>query len=388
MMKVKPETYWDADELEALREILLEEDREAITYLAEQIVNLRDNPVEPEVLRKHLQAMLPEALAQENRNLSPEKAARWGPLVIAAIKQQAEESPAQVVEALHPVMGKLIRAHLSASVQNIFKREQKKTTTPKKDGPTLKQRMARTPRAVETSSTPLHTSPEQLRREAKLEEPYQIHPQPRKRARGTPKMPTLVDRRTMLTYLLVVVLLGALITIPVWWFFGRDSSSDAIVPGTDLGTQSSQAVSPQPGGDTSSTVSSSDTQGQQTEDGAAQAEINLLVADAPLLFELNQQGLPDRGRVILDRIAPILRKYPGTQLEIHVYTDNVGPDSVNKQISQSRADSIKRYLSTDGRITPSRLTPIGHGSENPISSNDTLTGQRANRRAEFRVVPK
>jgi outer membrane protein OmpA-like peptidoglycan-associated protein len=90
---------------------------------------------------------------------------------------------------------------------------------------------------------------------------------------------------------------------------------------------------------------------------------------------------------ILDQIANTLRQYPELQLVIEAHTDDVGSRAYNMDLSQSRAMSVLDHLFEAG-IAPERMTPIGHGKNQPIASNRTEQGRALNRRVEFRLVVK
>ena len=82
---------------------------------------------------------------------------------------------------------------------------------------------------------------------------------------------------------------------------------------------------------------------------------------------------------LLDTTAKILKENPEFILHIDGYTDITGTPSVNKRISQERADVVKRYLIKKG-IEPHKLIARGHGSRHAIASNHTKTGRAKNRR--------
>jgi outer membrane protein OmpA-like peptidoglycan-associated protein len=90
---------------------------------------------------------------------------------------------------------------------------------------------------------------------------------------------------------------------------------------------------------------------------------------------------------ILDQIANTLRQYPELQLVIEAHTDDVGSRAYNMDLSQLRALSVLDHLFEAG-IAPERMTPIGHGKNQPIASNRTEEGRAMNRRVEFRLVVK
>ncbi|MDF2192636.1 OmpA family protein [Paraflavitalea sp. CAU 1676] len=86
----------------------------------------------------------------------------------------------------------------------------------------------------------------------------------------------------------------------------------------------------------------------------------------------------------LNEVADALKKYPKLRLSINGYTDNSGSATANQQLSQKRADAVKKYLNEKG-IAADRLSAKGHGPANPIADNKTPAGQIKNRRVELNL---
>jgi outer membrane protein OmpA-like peptidoglycan-associated protein len=93
---------------------------------------------------------------------------------------------------------------------------------------------------------------------------------------------------------------------------------------------------------------------------------------AEMLFESYQ---------LLDRLAKALREYPELEIEIRGYTDSMGKNNANIQLSQMRAEAVRRYLINQG-IDLQRVRALGFGPSNPIGDNRTAAGRATNRRIE------
>lgn len=88
----------------------------------------------------------------------------------------------------------------------------------------------------------------------------------------------------------------------------------------------------------------------------------------------------------LDKIANFLIDHPAFKLQISGHTDSAGKEESNLKLSQARADSIKKYLTTQFPIDPSRITAIGYGSSKPIVQEVTDDHKQLNRRVEFEII--
>lgn len=118
-------------------------------------------------------------------------------------------------------------------------------------------------------------------------------------------------------------------------------------------------------------------------DEAGNLVINL--SGEKLKFDTGKATLQMSGEALLTKLAGVLNKYPENRIVIEGHTDNVGSVSVNKPLSQNRADSVKTYLLKQG--VPSRciVQTMGYGSEQPIGDNKTAAGRAENRRVELSI---
>lgn len=85
------------------------------------------------------------------------------------------------------------------------------------------------------------------------------------------------------------------------------------------------------------------------------------------------------------RLQPLIKKLKilnHIEIQIQGYTDNIGPSEPNLILSQKRANRMRDWLVSEG-IATERLTPVGKGETNFISSNQTAKGRAKNRRIEL-----
>ncbi|MFM0438603.1 OmpA family protein [Paraburkholderia strydomiana] len=70
------------------------------------------------------------------------------------------------------------------------------------------------------------------------------------------------------------------------------------------------------------------------------------------------------------------------KLEVAGYSDNVGGEQANLQLSKQRAEAVRTYLVKTGAPADS-LSAQGYGQAHPLQPNDSASGRFANRRIEF-----
>ena len=96
--------------------------------------------------------------------------------------------------------------------------------------------------------------------------------------------------------------------------------------------------------------------------------------------------LPESFPLLL-QVASVLSENSDIALvEIAGHTDETGSDKYNRELSDRRAGSVRRFLVESGRIDSSRLVVAGYGESRPIQSNETEEGRAANRRVEFVIL--
>lgn len=104
-------------------------------------------------------------------------------------------------------------------------------------------------------------------------------------------------------------------------------------------------------------------------------------------FQPNSARLTAEGKTTLDGVAATLKGQDDLKVAIAGHTDSVGSDAYNTLLSQQRAAAVRTYLVGKG-IDGGRMTAAGYGEAEPVASNDTEEGRRANRRVEFRISTK
>lgn len=86
---------------------------------------------------------------------------------------------------------------------------------------------------------------------------------------------------------------------------------------------------------------------------------------------------------ILDQLTAELRQSPSTAIEIGGHTDKYGEPEYNLQLSQRRADAVRRYFTKHGLAN--QITAVGYGASRPLSVRENRAGLQRNRRIELRL---
>ncbi|MEZ4317329.1 MAG: OmpA family protein [Myxococcota bacterium] len=103
-------------------------------------------------------------------------------------------------------------------------------------------------------------------------------------------------------------------------------------------------------------------------------------------FDTGRATLRPGASAILDEVVAALQSLPRRgSVEVQGHTDNVGSDEVNLRLSQSRAETVRKYL-VDHGIPANRLQAVGYGEAQPTTTNRTPEGRQANRRVAFVFV--
>jgi outer membrane protein OmpA-like peptidoglycan-associated protein len=124
---------------------------------------------------------------------------------------------------------------------------------------------------------------------------------------------------------------------------------------------------------------------------AAQSELDALKATptprgmvltlGDVLFDTGRSELKSGASRKLDQLVQFLNEHPDRRVQIDGFTDSVGTDSYNEQLSQNRADAVKAALISRG-INPSRIGTEGYGKAFPVAGNTDSGGRQMNRRVE------
>jgi outer membrane protein OmpA-like peptidoglycan-associated protein len=102
-------------------------------------------------------------------------------------------------------------------------------------------------------------------------------------------------------------------------------------------------------------------------------------------FDFDKANIKPEYRDILNRIAGILMTLKGYTVSVYGYTDDVGTQTYNLQLSQRRAQAVRDFLVQAG-ISPTIMSAKGFGKSDPRVPGDSDQARAANRRVEIGIV--
>jgi outer membrane protein OmpA-like peptidoglycan-associated protein len=135
-----------------------------------------------------------------------------------------------------------------------------------------------------------------------------------------------------------------------------------------------------------------DKQAQQIKEVLPSAEvervgegIRLILKENAIRFDFDKSSLTSQAKTNLNKLVKVFKENPNTNIQIFGYTDNVGTQDYNLNLSKNRAKTVKSYLASKG-LTNHRFSTQGLGMSDPIASNETSEGRSQNRRVEFAIT--
>ena len=113
-----------------------------------------------------------------------------------------------------------------------------------------------------------------------------------------------------------------------------------------------------------------------------------IVVDGMVFFDTGTAVIQAKSNSLLDDVARTLIGHPEiTKSRVAGYTDDVGDDALNLDLSQRRADAVKAYLVGKG-VSADVLEAVGYGEANPAQPNDTEAHRTQNRRVLFTILER
>jgi OOP family OmpA-OmpF porin len=112
-----------------------------------------------------------------------------------------------------------------------------------------------------------------------------------------------------------------------------------------------------------------------------------ITLDADTTFDFDKATLTEQGKADLDRIVQAAKQSEDTQVRVTGYTDRIGPEGYNEELSKRRAQAVQDYLVENG-VPESAISIAARGEQDPVVSCEGIRGNalieclRPNRRSE------
>jgi len=109
------------------------------------------------------------------------------------------------------------------------------------------------------------------------------------------------------------------------------------------------------------------------------------------LFQEQSVLVSESGAKGLGTIADVLNHHPDLRVRVEGHTDSLPvrnlPFPDNWGLASARADSVVRWLETEGKVAGKRLVAVGRSRYDSIADNNTPEGRKKNRRVELWLLP-
>lgn len=102
-------------------------------------------------------------------------------------------------------------------------------------------------------------------------------------------------------------------------------------------------------------------------------------------FDFDRAELRTGNRETLSRIAGVLMTAEGFSIQVYGHTDDVGTAAYNQDLSERRAETVRRYLIEAG-VDEDKIQSKGFGKAAPLVEGTDPTSRQKNRRVEIAVV--
>ena len=117
---------------------------------------------------------------------------------------------------------------------------------------------------------------------------------------------------------------------------------------------------------------------------AKRSDRGLVITLGDVLFDTGKAELKSGADRQLNTVAAFLAEHTERRVLIEGFTDSVGADQYNQELSERRATAVRSALTSRG-VDGSRIETQGYGEQYPIGTNADTGGRQLNRRVEVIV---
>ena len=108
--------------------------------------------------------------------------------------------------------------------------------------------------------------------------------------------------------------------------------------------------------------------------------------DEAVLFDTDKAAIkPGAAATIQEIVASIGQRFAAKDVRVMGFADARGNASYNYKLAQERAEAVKNYLVTTGKMAADKVSTESFGEQQPAATNATAEGRQENRRVEIAV---
>ena len=104
-----------------------------------------------------------------------------------------------------------------------------------------------------------------------------------------------------------------------------------------------------------------------------------------IFFDFDSYELSAKSREVLQAKAAALKANPNMKMVVEGYCDERGTEEYNLALGERRARAAYEFLVLLG-VSPTRLSIVSYGEENPLDPSNTEAAWAKNRRCEFKTM--
>lgn len=99
-------------------------------------------------------------------------------------------------------------------------------------------------------------------------------------------------------------------------------------------------------------------------------------------YEINETQLNEDQKVEINTVIDLMMEWADAKITIVGHTCDMGEHGLNKIVGLRRAQNAKKYMISKG-IDESRIQTLSKADEEPVTTNNTISGRKQNRRITF-----
>jgi outer membrane protein OmpA-like peptidoglycan-associated protein len=107
-----------------------------------------------------------------------------------------------------------------------------------------------------------------------------------------------------------------------------------------------------------------------------------------LLFATDKAELQgSAGKQLQQIVSSLQKRFKGATIGVYGRADAKGDKQENKELGAQRAEAVRNWLVSKGKIDESKVSVHSYGETQPLASNATAQGRQQNRSVEIVAMP-